>query len=67
MIKYQNPRAAKSAGDTYTLLNNCSATIREACSIPNNTVNTTFNAECATVYTLSKRAADGRALRGAGL
>jgi len=54
----RSSRAAKSAGDTYTLLNNCSATIREACSIPNNTVNTTFNAECATVYTLSKRAAD---------
>jgi len=54
----RSSRAAKSAGDTYNLLNNCSATIREACSIPNNTVNTTFNAECATVYTLSKRAAD---------
>jgi len=54
----RSSRAAKSAGDTYNLLNNCSATIKEACSIPNNTVNTTFNAECATVYTLSKRAAD---------
>jgi len=54
----RSSRAAKSAADTYTLLNNCSESIKEACSIPNNTVNATFNAECANVYNLSKVASD---------
>jgi len=43
---------------TYKTLINCSASIQEACDMPNGTINETFNANCAQIYNLSKIASD---------
>merc|ERR1711936_1313488 len=51
-------RAAADAVSTYNPLINCSATIHEACDMPNGTINATFNANCAKIYNLSKFASD---------
>merc|ERR1711936_123874 len=51
-------RGADSAVETYKILINCSATIHEACDMPNGTVNETFLANCAKIYNLSKTASD---------
>merc|ERR1711936_404560 len=51
-------RGADSAVETYKILINCSATIHEACDMPNGTVNETFLAGCAKIYNLSKTASD---------
>jgi len=51
-------RAAADAVATYNTLINCSASIHEACDMPNGTINATFNANCAKIYNLSKFASD---------
>jgi hypothetical protein len=51
-------RAAADAVATYNTLINCSASIHEACDMPNGTINATFNANCAKIYNLSKIASD---------
>jgi len=51
-------RGANKAVETYNILINCSATIHEACDMPNGTVNETFLASCANIYNLSKTASD---------
>merc|ERR1711990_464188 len=51
-------RAAADAVATYKTLINCSASIQEACDMPNGTINATFNANCAQIYNLSKIASD---------
>merc|ERR1712037_981880 len=51
-------RAAADATATYNTLINCSASIHEACDMPNGTINATFNANCAQIYNLSKIASD---------
>merc|ERR1712037_725637 len=51
-------RAAADAVATYNILINCSASIHEACDMPNGTINATFNANCAKIYNLSKFASD---------
>merc|ERR1712212_747675 len=51
-------RAAADAVATYKTLINCSASIHEACDMPNGTINATFNANCAQIYNLSKIASD---------
>jgi len=51
-------RAAADAVATYNTLINCSATIHEACDMPNDTINATFNDNCANIYNLSKTASD---------
>merc|ERR1712088_392366 len=54
----RSARAAADAVSTYNTLINCSATIHEACDMPNDTINATFNANCANIYNLSKIASD---------
>merc|ERR1712060_734473 len=54
----RSARAAADAVSTYNTLINCSATIHEACDMPNDTINATFNANCANIYILSKIASD---------
>merc|ERR1712032_190533 len=51
-------RAAADAVTTYNTLINCSATIQEACDMPNGTINATFNANCADIYNKSKTASE---------
>merc|ERR1712037_444696 len=51
-------RAAADAVATYNTLINCSASIHEACDMPNGTINATFNTNCAKIYNLSKIASD---------
>merc|ERR1711972_1053898 len=51
-------RAAADAVATYNTLINCSASIHEACDMPNGTINATFNANCADIYDKSKVASD---------
>merc|ERR1719239_849696 len=51
-------RAAADAVSTYNTLINCSATIQEACDMPNGTINATFNANCADIYNKSKTASE---------
>jgi len=53
----QKARSAKSASDTYKTLLNCSAAIKEACTMPKMTFNATIAATldtCANIYTKSK-------------
>merc|ERR1712223_549093 len=47
-------RAAADAVATYNTLINCSASIHEACDMPNGTINAPFNANCADIYNKSK-------------
>merc|ERR1711936_1242818 len=54
----RSARAAADAVSTYNTLINCSATIHETCDMPNDTINATFNANCANIYNLSKIASD---------
>merc|ERR1712072_1160384 len=54
----RSARAAADAVSTYNTLINCSASIQEACDMPNGTINATFNANCAQIYNLSKIASD---------
>merc|ERR1711990_857170 len=54
----RSQRAAADAVATYNTLINCSASIHEACDMPNGTINATFNANCAKIYNLSKFASD---------
>merc|ERR1712226_1709314 len=54
----RSARAAADAVSTYNTLIDCSATIHEACDMPNDTINATFNANCANIYNLSKIASD---------
>merc|ERR1712141_123506 len=54
----RSQRAAADAVAPYNTLINCSATIHEACDMPNDTINATFNANCADIYNLSKIASD---------
>merc|ERR1712180_138986 len=51
-------RATADAVATYNTLINCSASIHEACDMPNGTINATFNANCADIYNKSKVASD---------
>jgi hypothetical protein len=51
-------RSMDEAMSTYNTLNNCSESIKEACTMPNMTMNTTFLAICENVYNLSKIASD---------
>merc|ERR1712222_224267 len=51
-------RAAADAVTTYNTLINCSATIQEACDMPNGTINATFHGNCADIYNKSKTASD---------
>merc|ERR1719419_233311 len=54
-------RSAKSAADNYKTLLNCSASIKEACTMPEKTYNATLEEKlktCEKVYNLSKGAAD---------
>merc|ERR1712013_196299 len=54
----RSQRAAADAVATYNTLINCSASIHEACDMPNGTINATFNANCADIYNKSKVASD---------
>jgi len=59
--KAQKARSAKSASDTYEILTNCSASIKEACTMPKKTFNATMKEKldnCAVIFNKSKTAAN---------